>query len=44
MVRGAQNLGPALSEKLMNLENQASVSEIITSLKAQDETPVLAEA
>ena len=44
MVKGAQNLGPALSEKLMNLENQASVSEIITSLKAQDETPVLAEA
>ena len=44
MVKGAQNLGPGLSEKLMNLENQASVSEIITSLKAQDETPVLAEA
>ena len=44
MVKGAQNLGPTLSEKLMNLENQASVSEIITSLKAQDETPVLAEA
>lgn len=44
MVKGAQNLGPALSEKLMNLENQASVSEIITSLKAQDETPLLAEA
>jgi 2-methylcitrate dehydratase PrpD len=44
MVKGAQNLGPALSEKLMNLENQASVKEIITSLKAQDETPVLAEA
>lgn len=44
MVKGAQNLGPGLSEKLMNLENQASVKEIITSLKAQDETPVLAEA
>lgn len=44
MVKGAQNLGPALSETLMNLENQASVKEIIASLKAQDETPVLAEA
>jgi len=44
MVKGAGNLGPALSEKLMNLENQASVKEIIASLKAQDEIPVLAEA
>lgn len=44
MVKGAQNLGPTLSETLMNLENQASVKEIIASLKAQDETPVLAEA
>lgn len=44
MVKGAGNLGPALSEKLMNLENQVSVKEIIASLKAQDETPELAEA
>jgi 2-methylcitrate dehydratase PrpD len=44
MVKGAGNLGPALSEKLMNLENQTSVKEIIASLKAQDEIPVLAEA
>ena len=44
MVKGAQNLGPSLSETLMNLEKQASVEEIIASLKAQDDTPVLAEA
>jgi hypothetical protein len=44
MVKGAGNLGPALSEALMNLENQVSVKEIIASLKAQDETPELAEA
>ena len=44
MVKGAQNLGPSLSETLMNLEKQASVKEIIASLKAQEDTPVLAEA
>jgi 2-methylcitrate dehydratase PrpD len=44
MVKGAHDLGPGLSETLMNLEKQASVKEIIASLKAQDETPVLAEA
>ena len=44
MVRASSNIGPALSEVLMNLEKQASVKDILSGLKAQDELPVLEEA
>jgi 2-methylcitrate dehydratase PrpD len=44
MVRASSNIGPALSEVLMNLEKQASVKDILSGLKAQDELPILEEA
>jgi hypothetical protein len=44
MVRMNENLGAGLSDLLMQLEKQDSIADILRSLKAQDETPVLQEA
>jgi 2-methylcitrate dehydratase PrpD len=44
MLSGTQKWAPSLSETLMNLEKQSSIRDIISGLKVQDDSPVLADA
>jgi hypothetical protein len=44
MVRMGEDLGVGLSDLLMQLERQDSIADLLCSLRAQDETPVLQDA
>jgi 2-methylcitrate dehydratase PrpD len=44
MVRMGEDLGAGLSDLLMQLEKQDSIADLVCSLRAQDETPVLQDA